>query len=177
MAEAVDVIQIPAFLSRQTDMLVEAGKTGKVVNIKKGQFMSRNEIVKAAEKVASTGNEKVWITERGTFFGYNDLVVDFRNLVWLKKEGFKVIYDATHSVQKPGISSHSGGCREMITHLTRGAVAVGVDGIFAEVHPNPPEALSDSETQIPLNMFETFVGMILDVHRTCEKWLNFEFPR
>ncbi|MEO0195828.1 MAG: 3-deoxy-8-phosphooctulonate synthase [candidate division WOR-3 bacterium] len=176
VAEVVDVIQIPAFLSRQTDMLIEAGKTGKVVNIKKGQFMSPNEIIKAAEKVFSTGNQNVWITERGTFFGYNDLVVDFRNLVWIKKAGIMVIYDATHSLQRPGLSENSGGYRELISHLARGAVAVGVDGIFAEVHPNPREALSDASTQIPLNMFEDFVKMLLDIWNTSKNWYHFEFP-
>lgn len=176
VAEVVDVIQIPAFLSRQTDILVEAGKTGRVVNIKKGQFMSPNEAIKAAEKVFSVGNQNVWITERGTFFGYNDLVVDFRNLVWIKKAGINIIYDATHSLQRPGLSENSGGYRELISHLARGAVAVGVDGIFAEVHPNPKEALSDSSTQIPLSMFGDFVKMLLDIWNTSKNWYYFEFP-
>ncbi len=165
VAEIVDVIQIPAFLSRQTDMLVEAGRTGKTVNIKKGQFMSFNEALRAVEKVLSTGNENVWITERGTMFGYNDLVVDFRNIVRLRKEGIKVIYDASHSLQIPGISKTSSGYRELIPHLARAAVAVGVDGIFSEVHPNPNDALSDKDTQIPLDSYEDFLKMILELHK------------
>jgi 2-dehydro-3-deoxyphosphooctonate aldolase (KDO 8-P synthase) len=175
VAEVVDVIQIPAFLSRQTDMLVLAGRTGKIVNIKKGQFMSPNEALKAIEKVKSVGGE-VWITERGTTFGYNDLVVDFRNAVWLRGYGAKVVYDSTHSLQRPGISEGSGGYRKLITHLARGAIAVGFDGIFSEVHPDPVKALSDASTQIPLKFYKNFVEMILEIWEASKKWYDFEFP-
>ncbi len=175
VASVVDVIQIPAFLSRQTDMLVEAGKTGKIVNIKKGQFMSPNEAIKAVEKVLKVGGE-VWITERGTIFGYNDLVVDFRNAVWLRGSGAKLVYDATHSLQRPGISERSGGYRKLISHLARGAIAVGFDGIFSEVHPDPKNALSDSSTQLPLNLFRSFVEMILEIWEVAKNWYEFEFP-
>ena len=174
VAEVVDIIQIPAFLSRQTDMLIEAAKTGKIVNVKKGQFMSPNEAIRAVEKVIKVGG-KAWITERGTTFGYNDLVVDFRNAVWLRDSGARLVYDATHSLQRPGISESSGGYRRLITHLARGAIAVGFDGIFSEVHPNPENALSDANTQIPLKFYKNFVEMILEIWETAKNWYNFEF--
>jgi len=161
VADYVDVIQIPAFLCRQTDILLAAGETGKVVNIKKGQFASANVMINAAKKVESTGNNNVWITERGTFFGYTDLVVDFRNLKLISDAGYTIIYDATHSVQKPAVGSHSGGSAKFITYLARAAVAVGIDGLFFETHPNPPEAASDKETQLPLTQANQFVKSLV----------------
>jgi len=150
VAEVVDLIQIPAFLSRQTDMIVSASMTGKPVNIKKGQFMSPNEALKAVEKAYSTGNMKVMITERGTFFGYNDLVVDFRNIIRISKEGIPVILDTTHILQKPGIGETSGGEREFFHPLALAGIVCGVRGLFAEVHEDPEKALSDPKTSVDL---------------------------
>lgn len=164
VSKFVDILQIPAFLCRQTDILLAAGETGKIVNIKKGQFASANVMINAAKKVESTGNKNVWITERGTFFGYTDLVVDFRNLVILKEAGYTTIYDATHSLQKPSISNESGGNSEFIPHLARAAVAVGVDGIFFETHPDPSNAASDKETQLPLDKAENFIHNLIELN-------------
>jgi len=152
VAEVADVIQIPAFLCRQTDLLVEAGRTGRTVNIKKGQFVSPAEIRMAAEKVASTGNNDIWLTERGTSFGYNNLVVDMRGLAIMKSFGWPVVFDATHSVQLPGgAGTGSGGQPEFIEPLARAAVAVGIDGLFVEVHEAPERALSDGANALPLD--------------------------
>ncbi|MBN1445581.1 MAG: 3-deoxy-8-phosphooctulonate synthase [Candidatus Omnitrophica bacterium] len=155
-ADAVDVIQIPAFLCRQTDLLVAAGKTKKPVNVKKGQFLSPPEVKNVIEKVVSTGNRNVIITERGTTFGYNNLVSDFRALPVMRGFGYPVVFDATHSVQEPGkLGISSGGDRNFVPYLAKAAVAVGCDGIFAEVHPNPEKALSDGANM--LNMKEIAV--------------------
>lgn len=161
VANYVDVIQIPAFLCRQTDIMLAAGETGKIINIKKGQFASANVMINAAKKVESTGNKNVWITERGTFFGYTDLVVDFRNLKIISDAGYTTIFDATHSVQKPSIGSQSGGSSEFILHLARAAVAMGIDGVFFETHPNPSQAASDKETQLPLNQASNFIKSLV----------------
>ena len=163
-AEYVDVLQIPAFLSRQTELLKAAGRTGKIVNIKKGQFLAPDDAKKAAKKVESTNNSNIWLTERGTFFGYNDLVVDFRSLIIMKQSGYPVIYDATHSVQQPSIGVQSGGRPEFIKYLTRAAVAIGIDGIFFETHPEPKNAKSDAATQLPLAELFDFVKMIVDLN-------------
>jgi len=150
-AEAVDILQIPAFLCRQTDILVEAGRTGKVVNIKKGQFVSPHDIRLAAEKVASTGNDRIVLTERGSSFGYNNLVVDMRGLAIMRGFGWPVVFDATHSVQLPGAAGTvSGGQPEFIEPLSSAAVAVGVDAVFLEVHENPERALSDGANALKL---------------------------
>ncbi len=144
-AEAVDILQIPAFLCRQTDLLVEAGRTGRVVNIKKGQFVSPTDIGLAAEKVASTGNNAILLTERGSSFGYNNLVVDMRSLPIMRGFGWPVIFDATHSVQLPGAAgTASGGQPEFIESLASAAVAAGADAVFIEVHETPERALSDA---------------------------------
>lgn len=164
VSKYVDVIQIPAFLCRQTDILIAAGETGKIVNIKKGQFASPNVMINAAKKVETTGNKDVWITERGTFFGYSDLVVDFRNLILISQAGYKTIYDATHSLQKPAIGLESGGYSEFIPSLARAAVAVGIDGLFFETHPNPNQAASDKETQLPLKDASNFVQSLLNLN-------------
>ncbi|MBL8223082.1 MAG: 3-deoxy-8-phosphooctulonate synthase [Bryobacterales bacterium] len=150
-AEAVDLLQIPAFLCRQTDLLVAAGRTGRVVNIKKGQFVSPYDIRLAAEKVASTGNSKVILTERGSTFGYNNLVVDMRGLPVMRKR-WPVVFDATHSVQMPGAAgAMSGGQPEFIEPLARAAIATGIDGLFVEVHKAPERALSDGANALHLN--------------------------
>src|SRR5690348_3855344 len=151
-AEAVDILQIPAFLCRQTDLLVEAGRTGKVVNIKKGQFVSPHDIRLAAEKVASTGNNRVLLTERGSSFGYNNLVVDMRGLPIMRGFGFPVVFDATHSVQLPGAAGiASGGQPEFIEPLASAAVAAGADAVFLEVHEAPERALSDGANALKLD--------------------------
>ena len=157
VAEVVDIIQIPAFLCRQTDLLVEAGRTGCTVNIKKGQFISPHDMRHAVEKVASTGNYKIILTERGTTFGYNNLVVDMRSLVIMRELGYPVVFDATHSVQTPsGLGSVSGGQPEFIEPLARAAVAVGVAGVFVEVHEEPGRAKSDGANALRLDLLPNF---------------------
>ena len=168
VAEVVDVLQIPAFLSRQTDLLLAAGRTGRAVNIKKGQFLAPEDMAKAAEKVASTGNRNILLTERGTTFGYHNLVVDMRSFIIMEKSGFPIVYDATHSIQLPGGLGHaSGGQPEFILPLARAALATGaVCAIFMEVHPDPPNALSDAASQLPLNRFTEIVEKLLNVYDT-----------
>jgi 2-dehydro-3-deoxyphosphooctonate aldolase (KDO 8-P synthase) len=157
-AEVCDIIQIPAFLCRQTDLLVAAGRTGCIVNIKKGQFVGPHDIHHAAEKVASTGNTRVVLTERGSSFGYNNLVVDMRGLKIMRDAGWPVVFDATHSVQLPGgAGSASGGQPQFIEPLARAALAVGVAGIFVEVHDNPERALSDGPNALRLDLLPGFV--------------------
>src|SRR5579862_3927668 len=154
-AEAVDILQIPAFLCRQTDILVEAGRTGRAVNVKKGQFVSPSDIRLAAEKVASTGNDRVLLTERGSSFGYNNLVVDMRGIATMRGFGRPVVFDATHSVQLPGAAgTSSGGQPEFIEPLASAAVAVGVDAVFIEVHEAPERALSDGANALRLDKLE-----------------------
>ena len=168
-ARYVDILQIPAFLSRQTDLLVAAGKTGLPVNIKKGQFMAPEDMFHAIEKVQSGGSYAIWLTERGTCFGYHDLVVDFRSLVQMKKYGCPVIFDATHSVQKPSIGTQSGGAPEFILPLAKAATAVRIDGIFFETHPNPEKALSDSKSQLNLSQSRRFLYEILEIRHAALK--------
>ena len=166
VAEVVDVIQIPAFLSRQTDLILEVSRTGKIVNVKKAQFMAPWDIKFVIEKIESVGNRNIWITERGYIFGYNNLVVDFRSIVIMKKFGYPVIYDATHSLQKPSAGNgFSGGEREFIPYLARAAVAVGIDGLFMEVHPNPENALSDAKTQYPLSQLENLLKQLIEIDK------------
>jgi 2-dehydro-3-deoxyphosphooctonate aldolase (KDO 8-P synthase) len=151
----VDIIQIPAFLCRQTDLLVAAGETNKVINIKKGQFVSAQSMKYAAEKVMSTGNKSVILTERGSMFGYNDLIVDFRNIPIMKSFEIPVVVDVTHSLQQPNQSSGvSGGQPELITHIAQAAIAVGADGIFLETHPEPQKAKSDGANMLRLSELE-----------------------
>ncbi len=155
VSEVVDIIQIPAFLCRQTDLLLAAGKHGNVINIKKGQFLSGSNMEHQAEKVASTGNENILLTERGTTFGYSNLVVDFRNVEAMKALGYPVVFDATHSVQEPGgAGGHSGGQSSYIPGLAMAAKGIGVNGFFFEIHPNPAEALSDALNMLTLQHFE-----------------------
>jgi len=156
-AEVADILQIPAFLCRQTDLLVAAGRTGRMVNIKKGQFVAPHDIHHAAEKVASTGNRKVILTERGSSFGYNNLVVDMRGLKVMRDAGWPVVFDATHSVQVPGgVGDASGGQPEFIETLARAAAAAGVDGLFVEVHEAPERALSDGPNALRLSLLREF---------------------
>jgi 2-dehydro-3-deoxyphosphooctonate aldolase (KDO 8-P synthase) len=154
-AELLDVIQVPAFLSRQTDLLLAAGKTGKVVNIKKGQFIAPWDMVHAVEKVRSTGNDRIVLTERGSSFGYNNLVSDMRSIPVMKRTGCPVVFDATHSVQLPGAAGgRSGGERDMVSTLALAAVAAGADGLFVEVHQNPDEALCDAPNTLAVSQLE-----------------------
>ena len=171
VAEVCDILQIPAFLSRQTDLLVAAGKSGRVVNIKKGQFLSPAEMENAAEKVASTGNEKIVLTERGNSFGYQNLVVDMRSFPMMRKFGYPVVFDVTHSVQLPGgEGKSSGGQPEFIEPLARAGVAAGVDGIFLEVHDNPAKALSDGSNALPLGQFRALMEKIVALGGLVRKW-------
>ncbi|MSO18883.1 MAG: 3-deoxy-8-phosphooctulonate synthase [Acidobacteria bacterium] len=172
VAEVCDVIQIPAFLCRQTDLLVAAGQTGAVVNLKKGQFVSPQEFLHAIEKVVSTGNKKIILTERGSSFGYNNLVVDMRSLPVMRKTGYPVVLDVTHSVQLPGGAGNaSGGQPEFIEPLARAGVAAGLDGIFMEVHDNPAEALSDGSNALPLAQLEPLLERLLAIDRVVRPWL------
>ncbi|MCX6601751.1 MAG: 3-deoxy-8-phosphooctulonate synthase [bacterium] len=164
-AEVVDILQIPAFLCRQTDLLLAAGKTGKPVNIKKGQFLSPDDMRHAAAKVESTGNRRLMLTERGTFFGYRDLVVDMRSLVQLAELGYPVVFDATHSVQRMGgAEGVSGGASEYVEPLARAAVATGaVAAVFIETHPRVNEALSDRTSMLPLDRLEGLVSRLVRI--------------
>ncbi len=174
-AEVVDVLQIPAFLCRQTELLEAAGETGKIINIKKGQFLAPAEMKYQAEKVASTGNNKILLTERGTTFGYNNLVVDFRGLVIMKSFGYPVIFDATHSVQMPSKENGvSGGNPEFIAPLARAAIAIGIDGIFIETHPNPSRALSDGNNMLKLDRLENLLKELLKIYKV--RILKNSFP-
>ena len=173
-AEVVDVLQVPAFLCRQTDLLLACGRTGKAVNVKKGQFMAPDDMKNAVEKVLATGNTAVTLTERGSSFGYHNLVVDLRSLVIMRRFA-PVIFDVTHSLQLPGGLGHAtAGDKQFFLHLARGAVACGVDGIFAEVHPRPEKALSDPTTQLSLPEFRTLVEQVLAVR---EAVANFDTQR
>ena len=170
-AESADILQIPAFLSRQTDLLIEAGKTGRAVNIKKGQFLSPGEFTHAAEKVASTGNRNIILTERGSSFGYNNLVVDMRTLPRLAATGYPVVFDATHSVQLPGAGAGvSGGQPEFIEPLARAAAATGIAGIFVEVHDAPERALSDGANALRLDLLASFWERLKALDALIKRW-------
>lgn len=168
-ARVADILQIPAFLSRQTDLLVAAGETSKVINIKKGQFMAPEDMKHAALKVESTGNRKIMLTERGTTFGYHDLVVDMRSLEIMKSLGYPVIMDATHAVQSPSAGEVSGGKPKFIPAIARAAAAVGVAGLFMEVHPEPAKALSDAGSQYPLDKLEELLVTIKKLDDVIKK--------
>lgn len=168
--KVVDCLQVPAFLCRQTDLLLAVGETGKPVNIKKGQFLAPWDMKYAIEKVESTGNKQIMLCERGTTFGYNNLVVDFRSLVVMKRLGYPVVFDATHSVQMPGAGGGvSGGEREMAPHLIRAACAIGVDAIFLETHPEPEKALSDSATMLRLSDLPQILQMAKEIFQLIRK--------
>ena len=162
--EVLDIVQVPAFLSRQTDLVVAAGETGKIVNVKKGQFLAPWDIDQVVAKIESTGNERIILTERGVTFGYNNLVVDMRSIPRLKEAGYPVVFDATHSVQLPGgAGDSSGGEREYVPHLTRAATGVGIDALFMEVHDNPSAAKSDSATMLSLDNLEEVLKQALAI--------------
>lgn len=161
----LDVIQIPAFLCRQTDLLIAAARTGIPINIKKGQFLSPYDIGPAIEKVASTGNHSIMVTERGSSFGYNNLVVDIRSIAIMKRFGFPVVFDATHSVQLPGgEGTRSGGQREFVSYLSRAAVAAGADGVFIEIHADPDSALCDGPNSLPLDEVRPLLNTLKEIH-------------
>jgi 2-dehydro-3-deoxyphosphooctonate aldolase (KDO 8-P synthase) len=163
-AGVLDILQIPAFLCRQTDLLLAAGRSGKVVNIKKGQFLAPWDMANAVTKVSSTGNDRILLTERGTSFGYNNLVVDMRALAIMRDLGCPVVFDATHAVQLPGGSgTSSGGQRQFVAALSRAAAGVGIDGLFWEVHPDPDRALCDGANSLPLAEVKTVLGEILAI--------------
>jgi len=169
--KVVDVLQIPAFLSRQTDLLAAAGRTGRVVNIKKGQFMSPQEMLTAVEKVRSVGNRRVMLTERGTFFGYNRLVNDFTGLAVMKSFGCPVVFDATHSTQSPaGLGSASGGSPQYVPLLARAAVAAGADGLFLECHPEPAKAKSDAASMVELGTVEAILRQCKEIAELRRGW-------
>ncbi len=169
-AQVADVLQIPAFLCRQTDLLIAAGNTGKVVNIKKGQFLAPDDMKHPIEKVVSTNNENILVTERGTTFGYHNLVVDMRGLVMMKKFGYPVVLDATHSVQLPsGENGKSGGQPEFIFPLSRAGAAVGIDALFVETHPEPVKALSDAASQLPLHQLENLLKQVTAIDKIMKE--------
>jgi len=166
VAEVVDILQIPAFLSRQTELIRQAGASGKWVNIKKGQFMSPHDMDKAAAKAES---KRVMLTERGASFGYHNLVVDFRSLLIMRSFGFPVVFDATHSLQLPsGSGTVSSGQPEFVIPFARAAAAVGVDGLFVETHPNPQKALSDAGAMLPMDQMEKLISEVLKIRRVLK---------
>ena len=172
-AEVADILQIPAFLARQTDLLIAAAKTGRIVNIKKAQFLSPWDMSNVAEKVASSGNHNIILTERGASFGYNNLVVDMRTFPVLQKLGYPVVYDVTHSVQIPGgLGNASGGQPEFIETLARAGVAAGVDGLFLETHDNPAAALSDGPNALPLAQLPQLLSRIKELSTLVRRWSN-----
>jgi 2-dehydro-3-deoxyphosphooctonate aldolase (KDO 8-P synthase) len=164
-AQVADILQIPAFLCRQTDLLQAAAATGRAVNVKKGQFLAPLDVRNIIEKLEASGNRQIMITERGTSFGYNNLVVDMRAFPMMRQFGYPVVFDATHSLQLPGgLGDSTGGQSEYVGHLARAAVACGVDGLFMEVHDNPPMALSDAATQFALDKLEPLLDTLLKIH-------------
>ncbi len=166
VAGVADILQIPAFLCRQTDMLVSAGETGKIVNVKKGQFLAPWDMKNAVQKIESTGNRKIILTERGSSFGYNNLVVDFKSFPVMSQFGYPVLFDATHSVQLPGgLGNATGGQREFIPALAKAAAGLGVSGFFFEVHEHPEEALSDGPNLYPLEQFSNLLRKLLNIWR------------
>ncbi len=171
-AKYADILQIPAFLCRQTDLLIAAGKTGKVINIKKGQFLAPEDMKHTAMKVASTGNNNIMLTERGASFGYHNLVVDMRSLVIMRQIGYPVVMDATHSVQIPSQGALSGGQPEFIKPIARAAAAVGIDALFLEVHPNPEKALSDAASQLPLASLRGLLEEIKEIDTVVKKYMS-----
>ena len=164
VADHVDILQIPAFLCRQTDLLIAAAKTKKIINVKKGQFLAPWDMVNVTKKISDSGNNNILVTERGASFGYNTLVSDMRSLPIMAKNGFPVIFDATHSVQQPGgQGDKSGGQREFVEHLSRAAVAVGVAGVFMETHQDPDNAPSDGPNMIPLSNLENLLKQLIEI--------------
>jgi len=170
VAEHVDILQIPAFLCRQTDLLISAAKTNKIINVKKGQFLAPWDMVNVTKKISDTGNKNILVTERGASFGYNTLVSDMRSLPIMAKNGYPVIFDATHSVQQPGgLGEQSGGQREFVEYLARAAVAVGVAGVFIETHQDPDNAPSDGPNMVPLNNLENLLNQLSEIDKLIKK--------
>jgi 2-dehydro-3-deoxyphosphooctonate aldolase (KDO 8-P synthase) len=165
-AKYIDILQIPAFLCRQTDLLIAAAETGKVVNVKKGQFLSGPAMKFAVEKIEKAGNNKIMLTERGTTFGYQDLVVDYRNIPWMKEHGTPVIMDVTHSLQQPNqITGITGGNPQLIGTIAKAAIATGADGLFIETHPNPAKALSDGANMLRLDLLEPLLQQLVKLRK------------
>lgn len=165
-AKYIDVLQIPAFLCRQTDLLLAAGETGKIVNVKKGQFLSGHSMKFAVEKIKSTGNNKIMLTERGTTFGYQDLVVDYRNIPWMQEQNVPVVMDCTHSLQQPNQTSGvTGGNPQLISTIAKAAIATGADGLFIETHPNPAKAKSDGANMLHLNLIEDLLEKLVKLRK------------
>ena len=170
LKDHVDILQIPAFLCRQTDLLIAAAKTNKIINVKKGQFLAPWDMVNVTKKIADSGNENILVTERGASFGYNTLVSDMRSLPIMAKNGYPVIFDATHSVQQPGGQGESsGGQREFVEYLARAAVAVGVAGVFIETHQDPDNAPSDGPNMVPLDKLENLLKQLTDIDNLIKK--------
>jgi 2-dehydro-3-deoxyphosphooctonate aldolase (KDO 8-P synthase) len=168
--EVIDILQIPAFLCRQTDFVIAVAESGKVVNVKKGQFLAPWDMANVAQKILSTGNDQILLTERGVSFGYNNLVSDMRSLVVMRELGYPVVFDATHSLQLPGGLGHaSGGERKFIPHLARAGVAAGVDALFLEVHEDPDRALSDGPNSLPLEAFEGLIRVVKEIDGIAKK--------
>ncbi len=166
----IDVLQIPAFLCRQTDLLIAAAKTGKIINVKKGQFLAPWDMVNVTKKIADSGNDNILVTERGASFGYNTLVSDMRSLPIMAKNGYPVIFDATHSVQQPGgLGKTSGGQREFVEYLARASVAVGVAGVFIETHQDPDNAPSDGPNMVPLDKLEKLLSQLFEIDNLIKK--------
>jgi 2-dehydro-3-deoxyphosphooctonate aldolase (KDO 8-P synthase) len=170
VGQVVDIIQIPAFLCRQTDLLIAAAKTGKLINVKKAQFLAPWDMKNVITKLEDSGNSNIMLCERGTSFGYNSLIVDMTGLVVMKKFGYPVVFDATHSVQQPGSRGNTtGGNREYIEYLAKAAVAVGVEGLFMEVHPDPDKALSDGPNMVRLDNLENILNKVLEIYNVVNK--------
>ncbi len=174
VSKHVDVLQIPAFLCRQTDLLIAAAKTGKVINVKKGQFLAPWDMVNVTKKISDSGNKNILVTERGASFGYNTLISDFRSIPIMSKNGYPVVFDATHSVQQPGgLGEKSGGQREFVEYLARAAVAVGVAAVFMETHPDPDNAPSDGPNMVPLSKMENLLKQLLKIDQLIKNGKNY----
>jgi len=173
VSKHVDVLQIPAFLCRQTDLLVAAAKTGKIINVKKGQFLAPWDMVNVIKKIEDSGNKNILVTERGTSFGYNTLVSDMRSLPIMAKNGYPVVFDATHSVQQPGgMGDKSGGLREFVEYLARAAIAVGVAAVFMETHPDPDNAPSDGPNMVPLSKMPSLLKQLVEIDKLIKNGKN-----
>ena len=173
VAPHVDVLQIPAFLCRQTDLLIAAAKTNKVINVKKGQFLAPWDMVNVTKKISDSGNENILVTERGASFGYNTLVSDMRSIPIMAKNGYPIVFDATHSVQQPGgMGDKSGGQREFVEHLARAAVAVGVAAVFIETHPDPDNAPSDGPNMVPLSKMPNLLKQLVEIDKLIKNVKN-----
>ena len=173
VSKHVDILQIPAFLCRQTDLLIAAAKTGKIINVKKGQFLAPWDMVNVTKKIEDTGNKNILVTERGASFGYNTLVSDMRSLPIMAKNGYPVVFDATHSVQQPGgMGDKSGGQREFVEYLARAAVAVGVAAVFMETHPDPDNAPSDGPNMVPLSKMKSLLSQLVEIDKLVKNAKN-----